>query len=646
MCIVKRPILIIILVCASLVTLCSARTDTEANHQKRPKAWELLRKYTEQQAKVTAPRSKARVVHFPKDRHLGTLRLQTETERHLSILNRGFDYEYFGSAKGDVSVPAGKRLILHIGQDTWKDLSYLAELEPDDLYSVTLSGSYQGGAKPGDYYLRHFAGLTGLKVLHLDNTNITYKGLQHLRRLKSLKYLELSSERLDDRALPLIGELTSLETLVFGGQATDEGLRHLATLNNLTELFLWVNDIRGQGLSYLTELPNLHYLFLKGSNYDGKCKFTDSSLRYLKDVKSLRKIRFGGDFPITDAGMAHLAKVTGLEGLELYGYPITDAGLAYLKSLNSLKELELRKTQITDAGLIRLKEMKSLESLKLPSNVTDRGLAYLAGFDKLRCLHVGIGGGKITDAGLNHVAKLHRLEELSISGKDITDAGMSQIAKLTNLKFLKLWTEQLTNAGLAKLTALKSLEKLYIYRASVSTSGLAQLNELPNLIELIVRDIKQDSKPLNIAGLTNLEKLSIQLERQSEFHDQDLACLARLTHLKNLGISHNGISDVGLKHLAGLTSLERLSVGGKFVTDDGLAYLANMKVLTYISLTGNFTDKCLHHLEKLEALAVLDFMSGANFSPRALNQFRKKMPHLGLLRDFGNTQKQRIKSGR
>jgi len=650
MCSAKRTIVIFVLVCAGCVPVCLAVTATETARQKRPSAWELLLRYAEQQAKVTVPRSKERVVHFPEDKDLGLLKTIEDSPAHPTILNTDFDYRNLGLAKGDVSVPAGKRLILFVGQDAWKDLSHLAELEPDDLYWVTLSGSYHGGAKPGDYYLRHFAGLTGLKVLHLSNTNITYKGLRHLKQLQSLNYLELSSGRLDDRALPHIAELTSLETLVFGFRVTDDGLRHLAPLNNLKELFLWVNDIGGPGLRHLAELPNLHYLCLNGTNYGGKCKFTDSSLEYLEDVKSLRKIRLARGLQITDAGVAHLANLAGLEGLNLYGHPITNAGLAHLKSLNSLKELDLRKTKISSGALMQLRQMKSLEYLKLPSSVTDSvtdaDMAYLGELDKLKCLHVGIGDGRITDAGLSHVAKLHRLEELSISGKDITDAGMSHIAKLTNLKFLKLWTDQVTNAGLAKLTTLKSLKKLYIYQGSLTTSGLAHLNELPNLTELIVRDIKQDSKPLNIAGLTNLEKLSIRFERKSEFRDQDLACLAKLTHLKSLGISHKSISDAGLKHLAGLTSLERLSVGGKFVTDDGLAYLANMKVLTYISLSGNFTDKGLRHLEKLEVLAVLDFFSGANFTPRALNQFRKKMPHLSLLRDYGKSQKQRPKSRR
>jgi len=118
-----RRIFSVTLVC--LLPLVAAGAATRRAKQTRPGIWNLLRRYAEQQAKVSTPQSKERIVHFPKDRHLGTLRLQTETGKHMSILDRGFDYEYFGSAKGDVSVPAGKRLILFAGQDAWKDFSPL-----------------------------------------------------------------------------------------------------------------------------------------------------------------------------------------------------------------------------------------------------------------------------------------------------------------------------------------------------------------------------------------------------------------------------------------------------------------------------------------------------------------------------------------
>jgi len=97
---------------------------------------------------------------------------------------------------------------------------------------------------------------------------------------------------------------------------------------------------------------------------------------------------------------------------------------------------------------------------------------------------------------------------------------------------------------------------------------------------------------------------------------------------------HKGITNSALRNLAGLNEVWRLSVGSEKITDDGLAYIANMKGLTNLCLTGNFTDNGLAHLEKLRILSVLDIMKGGNFSARAVNEFRSKMPHLTLYRNF------------
>ncbi|RPJ24923.1 MAG: hypothetical protein EHM35_15975 [Planctomycetaceae bacterium] len=89
-----------------------------------------------------------------------------------------------------------------------------------------------------------------------------------------------------------------------------------------------------------------------------------------------------------------------------------------------------------------------------------------------------------------------------------------------------------------------------------------------------------------------------------------------------------------MRHLTALKHLERLSVGGNGLTDDGVAYLAQLPNLTSLTLSGTFTDSALVHLRKLQNLELLDFMSGTNFTPRALNEFRTSMPNLITYRDF------------
>jgi len=625
---------ILFAVSAIIMHLAAAQASTKNTIEPRGGFLKSIGRYILNAEKAARPRPAPRIVHFPPDKDLGLLKTIEASGGHPSITNTDFDYHGFGLAKGDVQIPGDRRLLLYVHDKTWRNLSYLSNLKADDLYMLYLSGSYTGGPKVGDHHLRDLASLTGLKQLHLSSTNITHRGIQHILGLKELNYLEISSDRLDNRALPYIAELTSLETLVLGAPVTDEGLRSLAPLKNLKELFLSVKNIRGPGLRHLAELPNLQYLQVKYTAYKGKYVFADSSLRYVKDIPSLRHLKVWWRLPITERGIAYLAECTQLEQIELGKLPATDRNLAQLKALPRLKGLDVSggESKVTDAGMVHVGQMKQLESLSLPSAISDVGVAQLAGLKKLKSLQIG---GPITDGGISRLAGLQNLEELELSCDRITDAGIAHIAGLTNLRILRLGNCRMSDAGLTQLARLKSLEKLTIRRTEITLSGLNRLNPLENLRELTVKGVARDEQPLDISGLTRLERLMLSLDRKYEHRDKDLACLSKLTRLRDLQISpHKGVTNAGLRHLAGLRNVWRLSVGGEEITDDGLAHIANIASLTNLLLSGKFTDAGLSHLEKLEALCVLDFMKGADFSNRAVNEFRRKMPHLGIFRNF------------
>ncbi|MBL7152541.1 MAG: hypothetical protein ISS79_02400 [Phycisphaerae bacterium] len=634
-----------ILFAASVIITHLAAAQGSINNTITPRGGLLnsIGKYILNPDKAARPQPVPRIVHFPPDKDLGLLKTIEASKTHPSIVNTHFNYRGLGPARGDVIVPAGKRLILYVSERTLKNLPGLAGLKPDDLYKVSLRGSYSGGPKLGDIHLRHLAHLTGLRQLCLYNSNITQRGIQHILALKQLNYIEISSERLDNRALPYIAQLSSLETLVLGAPVTDEGLRSLAPLKNLKELFLRVKNIRGPGLRHLAELPNLQYLQVKYTDDRGKYVFGDSSLRYIKDIPTLRHLKVWWQLPITERGIAYLAQCTQLEEIELSKLPVTDRNLSQLKALPRLKGLDVSggESKVTDAGVMHVGQMKQLESVSLPHTITDTGAAHLAGLTRLKSLKLG---GPITDAGISRLAGLKDLEELELWCDRITDTGIAHIATLTKLRTLKLARCRMSNAGLAQLARLKSLEKLSIRGTNITLSGLNRLNPLKKLRELTVKFIARDEELLDISGLTALERLSLSLslDHKYEHRDEDLACLSKLTRLQHLGIGpRKGITDAGLGHLAGLTGIERLHLGGKGVTDAGLAHLTGMKRLTNMSISGDFSDKGLRHLESLQALCVLDFWRGANFTTRAMNEFKRKMPYLAVFRNMGPSPKPR-----
>ena len=597
-----------------------------------------------------------RILHFPRDRSMGKLFVKDMSiKRRIDTFHHWIDnanWEYFGQAMGDVRVPADKqlRLLIYSGfLNAWKDLSPLSKLKPDDLYRLSIHGPYTGGLRPGNRCMPHLAGLTGLRVLDLRNTNISSEGIKFIKGMKSLERLTLPDQITDD-GLADVAELRSLKGLYFKkNRITNAGLRHLAKLSSLEELELGGERIGDAGLAHVAKLPSLRYLLLWGN-------FSDAGLAHLKNVTSLRILHINIK-QFSDVGLAHLSDLAELENLGLhYMENITDQSIIHLKKMRSLKKLDIASSQVTDRGLEYLAQIKTLEHLELPQRdqrITDIGLAHLGQLPNLKHLAVSemhyafpnMNKEWYTDKGLAELAKCRLLEDLSIGSIGITDAGIERIAKLTNLKKLHLFgCVNVTDAGLAKLTSLKSLKDLDISRANTTIAGVNQLNSLTNLTRLDVFGLKRDGSTLDISGLTNLENVSLWFSSEAgdAFTDADLVCLADLKRLKWLQIGPRHFTDRGIAYLAGLSNMERLGIGGPGMTDQGLKYLTNMKKLDTLTISngafdrnknafssgGSITDKGLRYLEGLKAMVFLEIYSDNSFSTAALQRLRKGLPNL------------------
>jgi len=585
-----------------------------------------------------------RVLHFPKNRSLGRLMIQDAgIVRHIDTFyhwvnsaNWYENAEYLGEARGDITVPADKRVALFVNRNAVDNLSGLLKLKPNDLYMLSLASLL---AK--DKCMIYISHLTGLKELDLQNSGISSVGLKDITKLQSLERLTLPRET-GNSGLSYVAELKFLRGLYFQGEerATNAGLRHLSKLASLEELAVGGTHIDNAGMVHLSNLESLKYLFLLG-------KISDDGLVHIKKLPHLKILNISHPW-ITDVGLEHLSELRELENLNLNNTRITDDGLAHLRSMKSLKKLNLGGgMKITDEGMAHLSEIKSLKYLDLPGeSVTDKGLVYLSQLTKLKHLNMpsphyvdpGMDKRLYTDKGLEELTKLQSLEELYLSGLAVTDEGMNHVAKLSNLKELHLFGCPITDKGLGKLTALKSLRRLTLYESKVTISGLAQLNSLPDLILLDATDIRQDNSILNISGLTKLECLTIGTQHKGGvIRDEDLACLANLNRLKWFQISSAiikpmAISDEGMAHLEGLTNIERLTIGGPNLTDDGLRYFANMKKLDLLNIIGGkFTDKGLRHLEGLKSLRNLSIDAENDFSPAALQRLRKNLPNMATL---------------
>jgi len=539
--------------------------------------------------------AKSRVLHFPKDRSGGKVVVR---DAQIPRAEHPFIYwqdqvnwqAHSSQAKGDIQIPAGKLVSLHIfKKDVWTDLSFLKQLRKNDLYMLNVRGSSSGGPRPGDGCMEHISHLTGLKELGLNNTNISVKGIKHLSELKSLESLYIGG-KINSSALAVISRLPCLKRLYIGkNRITNTGLKSLGRLKSLEELSIRGGMIGDDGLVHLAKLPKLQYLKLSGK------RFTDEGMIHLKNIPNLKILDLNVLKQLTDKALMYISDCNSLENVNFYwNENITDKGLEYLKKTRSLKKLSIGHSKITDEGLKQLCEIKTLEYLHLPHyGLTDKGYACIDKLNNLKYLWVGGNSiSPLTDKSLEYIAKLSFLEELLVGSEGFTDEGISCIAGLTSLKNISIFKAPgLTDKGLAKLGKLKSLESLRISKANITISGLSGLNVLTNLNYMTLYDVVQDGSGLDISSLENLEKLSISLKRKrkdkeivsQKFRDDDMICIGKLKKLKWLqGI--RGISDKGMAHLSGLTRMERFNVGGDGLTDKGLVHLRNMKKLNHLSL--------------------------------------------------------------
>lgn len=609
-------------------------------------------------APSNAPPVDVRVLHFPKDRSLGRIKvLDANIKRHIQIskydsldsvsYHDWYDWKEkaddLGEARGDVVIPAGKKVGLFLHTSTFHDLSPLLNLRADDLYMLS-HGPYAWNENYSlpDKCMQQISHLSGLKDLRLYGVTVSTNGMKHITKLQSLEMFALP-KGLTNRGLVYVTELKSLKRLHFNdNRINNKGLEYsLGKMANLEELTLYGEQINDDGLVCLANLTKLSFLSLRSGN------FTDAGLAHVKKCPSLRILDLM-HLPITGAGLQHLSGHPRLENLRLFNTEVTDRGLVYLKSIHSLKKLNVgkrnQKDQVTDAGMIHLAQINSLEHLELPHrDITDKGLIHIAKLKNLKFLWVGCGSSsQLNNVALKHISKLQSLESLQIGGAGISDDGMKELAKLTNLKQLHFpYADSITNDGLSHLKELKNLERLDLgHCKNITISGLSHLNTLKNLSRLQIDfGLIQDGSGLDISGLTKLEELWLRVD--APIYDKDLACMENLKNLRRLtmgGVKHSKkpmvksmITDAGISHLQNLDNLKKLSCGSPYLTDKALACFANMKQIQSLTVYGNFTDDGLTALKGAKTLRFLKIYSSNKFTPAAIEDLRKSLPYLRSL---------------
>jgi hypothetical protein len=96
-------------------------------------------------------------------------------------------------------------------------------------------------------------------------------------------------------------------------------------------------------------------------------------------------------------------------------------------ALPQVHQLMFDDKSIDDQDLADLARWKKLDVVCVyRANITDEGLALLGRVTRLTHLHVHDCAG-VTDAGLQHLWKLHRLEQLNVVNTSATEAGAAKL---------------------------------------------------------------------------------------------------------------------------------------------------------------------------------------------------------------------------
>lgn len=219
--------------------------------------------------------------------------------------------------------------------------------------------------------------------------------------------------------------------------------------------------------------------------------------------------------------------------------------------------------------------------------LTEADYAQIRKFDHLKMLSYGMG---VDDAGLKAAAALPALEQLSTNGMTASDEGVRALAACKALRSIAFFHpgKGFTGAGLAALSAIPSLDRL------------------------------------TVAG-------------SSEFADEGMAAVARITHLKEFRTWHSGATVDGVKKLKALKELKSLTIGQRLankppvtLSDDTVATLTEIPSVEMLSLQeARLTLPALSELKRLSNLKRLT-LDGIDLPESQIAELRQQLPKVDV----------------
>lgn len=256
---------------------------------------------------------------------------------------------------------------------------------------------------------------------------------------------------------------------------------------------------------------------------------------------------------------------------------ITDEGLDRIAGLDQITRLFIEGGLLTDAGMRHLTRLPRLEELELggpKGAVTDRGLEVLRYLKELRRFQCCWTPG-ITDAGVANLSFCDRLERVDLMGTPTGDGAINALRGKQYLRHLKTG-RLVTDAG---LPLLHDFPVFQTWQGGTGNLGLMSFDTEPN--HLLLDGPFTDKGIESLRGLNGVYGLHF-FWHVGRFSPDSLRILAELPHLEMLGCDGKICNDVAMRHIAAIPGLRALLAQGTVATDDGFAALARSLTIEYI----------------------------------------------------------------
>lgn len=342
----------------------------------------------------------------------------------------------------------------------------------------------------------------------------------------------------------------------------------------------------------------------------------------------LRRFLPGAEYRFGDR-VIHVYALSGLRGDELFE----------VVRFGSLKRLMLKEAS---GRLDALVGNHRIEALSLnDSSLQAHDWDALAKLPRLNQLSLSLK--ELSDDQLGNVARIQSLHELQLHDGDIHGHGLAALTALPNLRTLSMRMRDAPpgSTTLIPIGKLKHLRCLTLYdqdwriMTAKEVSALAELKDLERL-EINGYELAADADAAHlVASHPKLRSLGLGIDRLPE---PVLASLPNLDQLEQLRIICDDLGAERMSHIAKVRSLRRLVLRGgqsHAFDDDSLAALVTLPHLEVLDISQTaITDAAVESLAAMKRLQIVDLRSSRGVTPGGNFRLSKLRPELEIIDDY------------